>query len=122
MCLTCVKADFPIAERILLSAADSSRAASSNFKSCARCGRRDLAVTKYSDSEEQLVHGHKRRNVSFYHACGVCGHEVAEHSCSILVDGSSREVDMTCMLCGTFEDVYEVDVQVDEVRPEAITR
>ncbi|XP_075248966.1 protein Churchill-like [Convolutriloba macropyga] len=133
MCLTCVKADFPISERILSAA--NVEEAKGNFRACVGCGRRELVVKNYEENVEKLspssvlsgCHNHnqqqssrcvRRRTVSFNHECGACGHVVAEHSCSVLVDGHSREVDMTCMLCGTFEDIFNID----EVRPEAMTR
>jgi len=74
-----------------------------NFKSCAKCGKRDFL--KYSDRkvEEEDDGADSEETVTFNHVCE-CGHVVAEHYYSFVVNTNAQELLMECVLCGKGTD------------------
>ncbi len=142
MCLGCIEADHPMVDRIY----DQNETAIDNYLGCNKCSWKELATHHYQDIHESIpdpsnskatIH---RRHVSFKRKiasrshsraaklllfwavvdiCVSCGHVVAEHQFSIVIQNKSRESDMTCSLCGTYEDVVS---ETDDVREEILTR
>lgn len=134
MCLGCIIADFPIAEKIY-DQLETPTECRKNFKKCKLCGGAELVNEKFLVSDTASAggtHGGASlpappstqsvifRSISFRHVCRKCGHVVAEHVCTFRSEGAAREVDMTCMLCGTYEDCYSLSSE--DIRPEIMTR
>ncbi|XP_063726711.1 uncharacterized protein LOC134854405 [Symsagittifera roscoffensis] len=82
MCLKCVKADFPIAERVVLSVRDISEETRSNFAQCVRCGsKQECTVANYKDytTSTSPNQNHQSHNQTTHHSNNH-GHTVANNA------------------------------------------
>ena len=117
MCIDCVKVKCPDRGTVCLETG----CYLLNFQGCAECHKKEPLKREetQSDGAEEEEEGEEGTEedeelVTFNHACGSCGHVVAEHQYTFWVDGEYQEYSMTCILCGRGAD--SISVMPDDPR------
>ena len=126
MCRKCVKEVLPVRGRTCLDAG----AFLANWAGCGACGAqaapaaRGAKVERNGGGAQQAdddLAEDEEEETRFEHACGACGHVVAEHYHRFALIGGSRQAYlMECVLCGKGADETDVFAGVgDRPGPDA---